>query len=936
MPLVTGTRLGPYEIVAPLGQGGMGEVYKARDTRLDRIVAIKVLPAHLASDPDFRERFEREARAVAALNHPHICTLYDIGNQDGVDFLVMEYLEGETLAEHLQAVASGLSRTRGAGSTGPGLLVKGSGLPVDETLMIAIQMADALAAAHRAGITHRDLKPGNIFLTKTARQGSPQAKLLDFGLAKTNSRAGPFGPAGAPGPKDPAYVPTALPTMPPTLTGQGTILGTFQYMAPEQLEGKDADARTDIFAFGAVVYEMLTGRKAFEGKSQASLIASILAVEPPAISTVQPLTPPVLDRIVKKCLAKEPDERWQSAKDLYDELRWSVEAGPQAAASTVAAPAARRGNRAAWMLAAVATVTTAAAIGLAIPYLRSAPSDVHPMRFSVFPPQNVTLTRSTNQTVAVVSPDGRRVAYVASRVGANPALWVRSLDALEAQPLPGTEGVGLVLPFWSPDSRTLGFFAGGKLKTIDAAGGPVQSLCDAPNGRGGAWNRDGVIVFAPNAVSGLFKVPAGGGQPTPVTTPDASRKEIAHRFPSFLPDGRHFLYFASPSNTIWLGSLDSKETTRLLQADSQAQYAAPGYVLFVRQGTLLAQPFDARRGTLTGDAVPIGEQLGPDANNYAPFSVSDSGVLAYRTGALNTTTQLTRFDRTGKALGPVGQPGLYRNPVLSRDGTRLAVEAVDPQGRNQDIWLVELARGVMSRFTFDPGNDIYPVWSPDGSRIMFGSDREGGAFNLYQKLANGAGVDEPVFKSGAMGAPYDWSPDGRYIVFRTRTEAGSFSQSILPLFGDQKPRPLLQSSMFTQTTGQVSPNGRWIAYISNESGRYEVYVQSFPTLRGGKWQISKDGAIHPRWRGDAKELFYYAADGRLMAVAIKSDTAVEVGTAVPLFEARMLNGPNTAVGFRQQYDVTRDGQRFLINVPLEDAAPSPITVVVNWTASLKK
>ena len=889
MALSAGTRLGPYEILSPLGAGGMGEVYRAHDTRLDRTVAIKVLPEALAADSQFRERFDREAKAISQLNHPHICTLYDIGSQDGTDFLVMEYLDGETLADKL--------------AKGP--------LPLDQALRYAIEIADALDKAHRTGITHRDLKPGNIMLTRTG------TKLLDFGLAKTDV---------------PAMAGTSLsmlPTTPPSLTARGTILGTFQYMAPEQIEGEQADARTDLFAFGVVLYEMLTGKKAFAGKTQASLFGAILKEEPPPISTIDPLTPPLLDRVVKKCLAKDPDNRWQTAHDLLDGLRWVAEGAHDLVAAAPAAGRATR-ERVAWTVVAV---LAAAAIALGIPYLRSASSDVHPIRFSVSLPENARL--NTN-TVPVVSPDGRRVAFIANRVGGEALLWVRALDALEAQPLPGTENA--LVPFWSPDSRTLGFFAAGKLKTIDAAGGSVQSLCDAIDGRGGTWNRDGVIVFAPDATGGLFRVPAAGGQPTPVTTPDVTRSETAHRLPAFLPDARHFLFSASPSNTIWLGSLDSKETTRLLNADSQAQYAAPGYLLFGRQGTLFAQPFDAGRATLTGDAVPIAEQLAFGASvNYLGFSVSDSGVLAYRSGTPNTRTQLTWFDRTGKTLGPTAQPGLYRNPTLSPDGTRVAVEATDPQSRTEDIWVVELARGVTSRFTFDPGNDIYPVWSPDGSRLMFGSDRESDVFNLYQKRADGVGSEQQVLKSPAEMVPNSWSPDGRALVYRTRPggSSGVFNLGILPLVGDRKPH-LFEASRAVQVTGQVSPDGRWLAYHSLESGRYEVYVQSFPAPGAGKWQISKDGGANSRWRGDGRELFYYALDGRLMAVLIAGSTGLEVGAAIPLFEARMLNGPVPLGGFKQQYDVTRDGQRFLLTVPLEETAASPITVVLNWTAALEK
>ncbi len=788
------------------------------------------------------------------------------------------------------------------------------GVPVRKAIDYAVQMTRGLAAAHEKGILHRDLKPGNVFITTDGR-----IKILDFGLAKLTQ--GEAALAGA------SHLPTAS-----VGTEPGMLLGTVGYMSPEQVRGQTADHRSDIFAFGAILYEMLSGQRAFRGETMADTISAILDKDPPDLPVAERHIPPALERIVDRCIEKTPAARFQTASDLGFALealssQWERS---DVSAAVAAIPARRSRERlVSWTLAAS---SAAAAIAFGMLYLRSASSDVHPTRFSVFPPQTVTLSRNTNSLVAVLSPDGRRVAFVANRVGGPLLLWVRALDALEAQPLAGTDGAGL--PFWSPDSRTLGFFAGGKLKTIDAAGGPVQSLCDAPAGRGGTWSRDGLVVFAPNATGGLFKVPAAGGQPTPLTSPEVPRKETAHRFPAFLPDGRHFLFFASPSNTIWLGSLDAKETTRLFSADSQAQYAAPGYLLFGRQGSLLAQPFDARRAMLTGEAVPIAEQLVSDANSYAGFSVSESGVLAYRTGTLGGRTQLTWVDRAGKTQGPIGEPGLYRNPALSPDARHLAVDVTDPQTRTQDIWLVDLARGVTSRFTFDPANDIFPTWSPDGNWIMFGSDR-GGVFNLYQKRANGVGTEELVVKSPADMAPYRWTSGTPMVLYRTMPATGGFNLGLLPLVGGRTPH-LFEPSRFSQLSPSVSPDERWIVYQSAESGRNESYVQSFPAPGGGKWQISKDGGLFPRWGRDGREVVYYAPDGRLMAVPIAGTTALEIGTALPLFEPHLLNGPNNVSNFRHQYDVTRDGQRFLLNVPLEQSASSPITVVLNWTTALSR
>ena len=535
-------------------------------------------------------------------------------------------------------------------------------------------------------------------------------------------------------------------------------------------------------------------------------------------------------------------------------------------------------ERIAWATAGVLVGTAVAAASMI--YLRPASGQAAPVRFNVSAQRGSPLSLNGNAVAPAVSPDGRRVAFITGGASANSRsrLWVRSLDALEPQPLDGADGAGF--PFWSPDSRTIAFVQVGSLKTIDASGGPVQTVCEG--GGLGAWNRDGTIVFG--SPSGLFKVPAAGGQPTQLTTPDASRKEGSHRAPSFLPDGRHFVFAAPPTNTLWVGSLDSAETTKLLSADSQARYAN-GHLLFARQSTLLAQPFDERRLTLTGDAVPVAEQVSRDGNSAtSAFSVSDTGVLAYRTGAPVTTTQLAWMDRAGKPLGVVGPPGRYRNPALSHDGSRLAVEVVDPAGGSADVWLVELARGVMSRFTFDPGNDVYPVWSPDDSRVMFASDRNGGVFSLYQKMANGSGDDELVSKSTSGDRkPYSWSPDGRHLVFIGYSPTTTLG--VLPLSGDRQPLTPPPGG-FGTSLAQVSPDGRWMAYGSTESGRYEVYVRSFPAP-GGKWQISKDAAVSPRWRGDGQELYYYASDGLLMAVPITSsgDRGGDRDADAPLYTA---------------------------------------------------
>ncbi len=890
MTLPAGTRLGPYEILSPLGAGGMGEVYRARDTRLERTVAVKVLPSHLSSSPEVRQRFEREARTISQLSHPHICALYDVGNQDGVEYLVMEYLEGETLADRL--------------AKGP--------VPLEQALRYGVEMCDALDRAHRQGIVHRDLKPGNVMLTRSG------VKLLDFGLAKVIAKAA--APSGV----------TALPTVAGSspLTQEGTILGTFQYMAPEQLEGKEADARTDIFAFGCVLYEMATGRKAFSGTSRASLISAIMSSEPPSVSSVQPMTPPVLDRVAKTCLAKDPDDRWQSAHDVASELKWIAE-GSQAGAPVPVVARRKHRERIAWSLAGV---SLAAALVLAVVHFRRAAIETRPTRFFVFPPEQTTLAGGPAAPQATVSPDGHYLAFGAVTSDKKTHLWVRSLDSLAPQKLPGTEGASS--PFWSPDSRFIGFFAQGKLKKIDVPGGPPVTLCDAPAGNGGAWNRDGVIVFAPNREGGLARVSAAGGIPTSATTLDRRRKETAHVWPQFLPDGSHFLYLVlsgqRESRGIYVDSLGSEGAKHVLKTEVRAAYAPPGYLLFVRQGTLMAQRFDPNRLRLTGEPVRVAEEVAYNpSNGRTTFSVSENGVLAYRSGGAGglPTTELVWFDRGGKRIESAAGPALYLRPALSPDGKRVAVERLDNRTGIDDIWLVDLARSTLSRFTFGSFNQRSPVWSPDGGRIVFASDRDGTS-NLYQKTSSGAGSEELLFRSDTAKHSTDWSPDGRFIAYENQDPKTGLDLWLLPLFGDRKPISFLRTE-FDEGQGQFSPDGRWMAYTSDESGRREVYVQPFPAS-SGKWQISTAGGAYPRWRRDGKELFYIAADQRLMAVAVHADSAVQAGQPQALFEPRFSGIPVIP------HSVSADGQRFLINTPVEEFNSAPLTVVLNWTAELKK
>jgi serine/threonine-protein kinase len=879
----------------------MGEVYKARDTRLDRIVAIKVLPTHLADRSELRERFDREAKTIASLNHPHICTLYDTGHQDDIDFLVMEYIEGETLAQRSQ---------------------KGS-LPIQQVMQYAIEISDALDKAHRKGITHRDLKPGNIMLTKAG------TKLLDFGLAKLKQEV------------TPDNVPLSeLPTANGPLTAEGSIVGTLQYMAPEQLEGKEVDARTDIFAFGAVVYEMATGKRAFEGKSQASLMVAILEREPPAMSSLQPMTPPALDRVVKRCLAKEPDERCQSAKDLTDELKWIVEGGSQGGLTPTAATKGTRSlGRRPLILSLGALLLVAILTGLAVWILKPAPAPApQPVSRTVInlPPGQQLAGLDSGPAVAL-SPDGAHLAYVA-RQGGTQQLYLRAIDSLEAKPIPGTEGA--INPFFSPDGLWVGFFAGNKLKKVSVSGGAALTLGDAPIPLGASWGSQGIIAFGGRNSAALVQVPDSGGAPKPVTR--LEKGEVTHRWPEFLPGGKAVLFASSATNASWINAqvavqlVGTGERRNLIQGGTQPRYAPSGHLVYAQGGSLMAVPFDPQRLAATGGAIPVVEGvLQSGYSGAAQYSFSATGSLAYVPGGVQVSQRrLVWVDRKGVEQVLPAPTRSYRTPRLSPDGRRLAA-TIDES--DSYIWLYDFARDTLTRLTFQGNYDLMGAWTPDGKRIAFDSTREGPQ-NLFWQMADGSGGIERLNTSEYPQVPMSWSPDGQVLAFTEINPTTGYDIWVLRM-GDpsqgsgqvRKAQPFLRTP-FNEAAPRFSPDGRWLVYASDESGRFEIYVQPYPGP-GGKWQISTDGGTEPMWNPNGRELFYRTGD-KMVAVDIATESSFSAGKPRMLFELQYVPTPATL----PNYDVSPDGQRFLMLKPVEQAqaAPTQINVVLNWFEELKQ
>jgi eukaryotic-like serine/threonine-protein kinase len=869
MTLAAGVRLGPYEILAPIGAGGMGEVYKARDTRLERTVAIKVLPPSLSSSPEMRQRFEREAKTISTLSHPHICVIFDVGREGETEYLVMELLEGETLSERL---------------------AKGA-LPLEQTMRYGQEIADALDKAHRQGIVHRDLKPANVMLTKSG------VKLLDFGLAKAMA-------ASSKGSL------TSLPTQ-QGLTQEGTILGTFQYMAPEQLEGKEADGRTDVFALGATLYEMATGEKAFSASSQASLITAIMSSDPPAVSSVQPTSPPALDRVVKKCLSKDPEDRWQSAADIGSELDW-IASGSKT--ELTPSPASSRRSWRPWILAAIMTLVALAALLRSHGGEKSAAT--HAI-LSILPPEGLAWT-----DWFAMSPDGRRLALVGYNEGRT-RIWIRRLDEEEARPVAGTEDAEN--PFWSPDGRSLAFFAQRKLKRIELESGVVQVICNAGLGRGGTWSREGVILLGGLSSAPLRRVAASGGDVAVATKLDSARGDFVHRFPQFLPDGKRFLVYVStvkPETTgIYVGSLESPGLKLVKSSPEAGRFVPPDHLLYVRGDSLVTERVDLSRMQPTGETETLIRQvdIAELATFLRLFSASETGIIAFRDAGYQRP--LVWFDRRGNIIARMNALAAPRGFSLSPDET-LAAYTTGTQTAS-DIWILDLKRDVSTKLTLE-GVTTNPLFSRDG-RFLYYRSFSANRFRIRRRPLRGAGPDETVFEGSNWETAWDETPDEKTLIVGNVT--GNLGINALPLEGAQKLVSLL-STEFSQRSPALSPDGRWMAYDSDESGRREVYVRRFPVTEE-KWQVSTRGGIWPYWRRDGKEIYYLGLDAALMAVPVSP--GFSAGTPERLFQTRL-----SIATVPRQYIASRDGQRFLMIEPARDPSASPMQVLLNWQPSAER
>jgi Tol biopolymer transport system component len=905
VPLERGARLGAYEIVASLGHGGMGEVYKARDTRLERTVAIKVLTGTLAADADARERFEHEARSIAALNHPHICTIHDVGAQPAaapgdaaMGYLVMEYLEGETLADR----------------------VKRGPLKLEEALAIAIQIGDALHAAHRIGIVHRDLKPGNVMLLRGA-QGTVTAKLLDFGLAAQAPAQGGGTPLQAS--MLATTPPSMLATRPPSVTPRSSgFSGTVQYMAPEQMDGQPGDVRSDIFAFGCVLYEMLAGRRAFEGATAMTVIAAIMSTEPKPVEALQS-APPVIEHLLRRCLEKDPESRWQNMADVTGELRWVV-SQPLAVAAPVAAAGGGKLTTRQWVGVAFASVLLLLVV-IPIALLAAVNALGGEVPATALAVQFEVVTPPTDTPGIALSPDGRTLAFVAN-VDRRPMLWLRSLDSVENRQLAGTQGARL--PFWSPDGKSVAFFTEDKLKRVDVGSGAVLEIAGVINGRGGAWGTDGTILFSPDVQAPIMRVGSGGGEVTQVTTPVG---RTGHRSPQFLEDGKRFLFHVSLGtpdvNGTYVGTLDGAAPVRVLDTGSAARFAFPGHLLTIRQGALVAYPFGSGSATVDGEPAIVARELAEDATGAGAFTASDTGVLAYRFG----TTQLRQLqwvNRSGMVLSSVGEASgdSIGAPELSPDETAIAL-FLNPRGNNE-VGVIDLARNLPRLITNGPPADAHPTWDPDGRHVVYISGRLNGSGPVRQAI-DGTGQAHNLFPNDTPGGALAFTRDRRYVLLRQQVKGTP--DLVAATLDASQIIPVAQTPA-DETEGQFSPDGKWVAFVSNETGRQEVYLQSFPQS-SGRSQVSTSGGAQVRWSADGREIFYVSPEGRMMAVKVSlAGPSPAIEAPVALFQTYLASGGNV-VGNKPQYAVTRDG-RFLLNNAIETAS-RPIVVTVNWEALLK-
>jgi eukaryotic-like serine/threonine-protein kinase len=908
MGVAAGSRLGPYEVLAPLGAGGMGEVYRARDTRLNRTVAIKILPESLAHDPEFRERFDREARTISQLDHPNICAVYDVGEQDGTAFLVMQFLDGQTLADRLAAGA----------------------LPCAEALAIAVQIAAALDRAHQAGIVHRDLKPGNVMLSKsgTASNDGPQAKLLDFGLAKSVVHG--FRSATGAGLTSP-------PTMTTPLTGQGMVVGTFQYMAPEQIQGVDVDARADAFAFGAVLFEMITGQRAFQGKSQFSVMGAILEHDPPSITSLKPGAPLALNRVVQRCLAKDPARRWQSMADLGDELRWIASGG---VAPTTPTP---RRSRAVAAIAATALIT-AAIVGSAVWALVHRPVEApRVVRLQATPPAAAPLFVDGIAPDIALSPDGTRIVYTAGATESR--LYLRALDQNEAVPL-GDSG-NVRGPFFSPDGEWIGYFQGAYLKKVSVRGGPSITICgEAGGNRGASWADDDTIIFsAAGGTRGIRRVAAAGGEPVSITTVDTKSGEAAHLWPEALPDGRAVLFSAvlgtaiatSGENAVIVArDLRTGEQKTLVRGGSHPHFVSTGHLVYAVAGTLRAVRFDLEHLTVIGNPAPALDHVLTKAIGSADAAVSRNGSLVYVSGgALAGGSRLVWLDRHGREEAIPAPPRAYVFPRISPDGTRLALDIRDQQF---DIWIWDFARKVLGRLTTNAAADSDPLWTPDSKRVVFDSQRAG-APNIYWQPADGSGATERLTTSPNAQRPLTFTSDGRLLLFReVAAEKNGPDIYVRAMEGDPASKPLMVTP-FDEQNAELSPDGRWLAYQSLESSDAEIHVRPFPAVENGHWQISTNGGLQPLWARNGRELFYFDSSRRhIMGISVEPGSTFAASNPQVVIDLGDAGAVNGALG--RTYDISPDGQRFLVILPLPrttDGTSAPqVNVVLNWGEELKR